>query len=130
MRAGRWSWAVTAGWFNCLVTELFLNSCLSGTGFLTLFRTAVETAISKVHKLLGTGGVPTSLTLPAVLAVADGLFGLYAIQVGTPGRMSRFDLTEKLTGKEEDGAIPRFGSPFFSTVVFCALSCDFLPHSS
>ena len=27
-----------------------------------------------MHKLLGTGGVPTSLTL--VLAVADGLFGL------------------------------------------------------
>ena len=29
----------------------------------TLIRTAVKTAISEVHKLLGTGGVPTSLTL-------------------------------------------------------------------
>ena len=31
--------------------------------FVTLFGTAFETAISEVHKLLGTGGGPTSLTL-------------------------------------------------------------------
>ena len=30
---------------------------------MTLRRTAVETAISGVHALLGTGGVPTSLTM-------------------------------------------------------------------
>ena len=39
------------------------NSCFSDTVFVTLFCTAVETAISGVHKLLRTGGVPTSLTL-------------------------------------------------------------------
>ena len=44
--------------------QLFLNSCFSNTVLVTLFRTAVETAvISGVHKLLRTGGVPTSLTL-------------------------------------------------------------------
>ena len=39
------------------------NSCFSDTVFVTLLRTAIETAISEVHKLLRTGGVPTSLTL-------------------------------------------------------------------
>ena len=38
--------------------QLFLNSC-ADTGFVTLLRTATETAISEVHKLLRTGGVPT-----------------------------------------------------------------------
>ena len=46
------------------------------TVFVTLLCTAVETAISEVHKFLQTGGVPTSLTF-TVLLVADGLFGLY-----------------------------------------------------
>ena len=45
------------------------------TVFVTLFRTAVETATSGVHKWLHTGG---SHLLDIVgLAVADGLFGLY-----------------------------------------------------
>ena len=36
----------------------------SDTVFVTLFRTAVETAVSnEVYNLLGTGGVPTSTTL-------------------------------------------------------------------
>ena len=43
---------------------------------MTLLCTAVETAISEVHKLLSTGGVPNSLPSVVVLAVADGLFGL------------------------------------------------------
>ena len=43
--------------------QLFLNSCFPDTVFVTLLCTAVETAISKVPKLLRTGGVPTSLTL-------------------------------------------------------------------
>ena len=47
---------------DCLAAELFLNSCLLDTVFVTLFHTAVETVISEVHKLLGTGGVLTSLT--------------------------------------------------------------------
>ena len=38
------------------------NSRFSTLVFVALFLTAVETAISEVHKLLGTGGVPTSLT--------------------------------------------------------------------
>ena len=40
----------------------FLNNCFSDIGFVTLFRTAVETAVSEVHKLLRSGGVPTSLS--------------------------------------------------------------------
>ena len=63
-------------WVDCLSAELFLNSCFSDTVFVTLFCTAVETAVSEVHKLFRTGGVPTSLT-SIVLVVADGLFGLY-----------------------------------------------------
>ena len=62
-RGGRWSWAVAAEWLVCLAAELFLNSCFLDTVLTTLFRTAVETAITRVHKLLRTGGVPTSLTL-------------------------------------------------------------------
>ena len=61
-------------WMGCRAAELFLNSCFSDTVFVTLFRTAVERAISEVHKLLPAGGVPLFNTV--VLAVADGLFGL------------------------------------------------------
>ena len=50
------------GWTVCLAVELFLNSCFLDTVVVTLFRTAVETTVSEVHKLPGTGGVPTSLT--------------------------------------------------------------------
>ena len=46
-----------------LLFKLFLNSCFSDTVFVTLLHTAVERAISGVHKLLVTGGVPTSSTL-------------------------------------------------------------------
>ena len=48
---------------DCLASELFLGSCFLDTVFVPLFRTAVETAVSGVHKLLVTGGVPTPLTL-------------------------------------------------------------------
>ena len=62
---------------DCLVAKFFLNSCFSDTVFVTLLRTAVETAISEVHKLLGIGGVPMLLlNIVLSLAVADGLFGL------------------------------------------------------
>ena len=30
-RRGRWSWALIAGWLNCLAAELFLNGCFSDT---------------------------------------------------------------------------------------------------
>ena len=53
--------------------QLFLNSCVSD--IVTLLRTAVETAVSEVHKLLRTGGVDKDPRL-LVLALADGLFGL------------------------------------------------------
>ena len=46
---------------DCLAAGLFLNSCFSDT--VALLHTAVETAISEVYKLLGTVGVPNSLTL-------------------------------------------------------------------
>ena len=62
-RAGRWRWTLTAGSVSsCLAAELFFNGCFSDTVVVNLLRTAVETAVSEVHKLLGTGGVPTSLT--------------------------------------------------------------------
>ena len=50
-------------WIDCLVAELFLNSCFFDAVFVTLFRTAVETAVSGVRNLLRTSGVPTSLTV-------------------------------------------------------------------
>ena len=50
-------------WVECPAAELVLSSCFSDTVCVTLFRTSVETAVSEVHKLLHTGGVPTSLTL-------------------------------------------------------------------
>ena len=56
---------------------------------MTLFRTAVEETISGIHKLLGTGGGPHLLDI-VVLAMADGLFGLYGLErrdellTGTP----------------------------------------------
>ena len=63
------SWTLTESWTILRFTESFIDSCLvSDIVFVTLLRTAVE-----VHKLLGTGGVPASV----VVAVADGLFGLY-----------------------------------------------------
>jgi len=59
-RAGRWSWALVVGRFVSLQTCSSSNCCSTDTVFVTLLRTAVETAISEVHKLLRTGGVPTS----------------------------------------------------------------------
>ena len=44
------------GRMDCLAAELFLNSCFLDTVFVTLFRTAVKTAITEVHKLLVSGG--------------------------------------------------------------------------
>ena len=52
-----------------LAAELFLDSCFSDTVFVTLLRTAVEPAISEVHKLLGTGGGPHLLNF-VVLALS------------------------------------------------------------
>ena len=78
-----------AAWLmDRLAAELFLNSCISDSVFVTLFRTAVERAISGVHKLLGTGGVPASLTLLFWRWLS--LFGLYwserrdKLLIGTP----------------------------------------------
>ena len=54
-----------------------------------LFHTAVERARCRLHKLLHTGGVPTSFTF-IVRVVADCLFGLYGSEhrdelfIGTP----------------------------------------------
>ena len=48
---------------GCFAAELSLNSYFSDTVSETLFHTAVETAISRVHELLRTGGVPTFLAL-------------------------------------------------------------------
>ena len=52
---------------DCFVAELFLNSCFPDT--------AVQTAVSWVHALLGTGGVPTSST-SLFWRWLTGLFGL------------------------------------------------------
>ena len=64
-------------WTDFLAADLFLNSCFSDAVFVTLFPTAVETATREVHKLFGTGGVPTSLTLLFWRWLHGGLFGLY-----------------------------------------------------
>ena len=73
-RGGIWRWTLkremksremeldSHSWMHCLAAELFLNSCFSDTVFVTLFRTAVETAISEVNKLHRNGEVPASLT--------------------------------------------------------------------
>ena len=45
---------------------------------MTLLHTAVETAVSEVHKLLHTGGVPTSLTVVLVV--------FWSLQVRAHGR--------------------------------------------
>ena len=44
---------------GCLATELFLNSCVLDTVFVTLLGTAVKTTISEVR----TGEVPITITL-------------------------------------------------------------------
>ena len=62
-------------WMDCLAAELFLSSCFSDTVFTTLFRTAVETAISGIHKLLGTGAVSMSLLFWRWLTVSSVFAG-------------------------------------------------------
>ena len=59
-----------------MFTYTYLLAGISVTVFVTVLRTTVERASGGGHKLRRTGGVPTSLTF-IVLAVADGLFGLY-----------------------------------------------------
>ena len=61
--------------------NVLLLSCTSTVGsldtvFVTLFQTAVERAISGVHKLLRTAEVHTTLTSIVLVVVAGGLFGL------------------------------------------------------
>ena len=70
-------------WMDCLAAELFLNGCFSDAVFVTLFRTAVETAISEVHQLLRTGGVSIFLSI-VVMAMAGG--SLRSLWVGALGR--------------------------------------------
>ena len=58
----------------CIISCSPTLSCSTDTVFVTLLCTAVERAVSEVHKLLGAGGIPTSSVV--VVAVADGLFRL------------------------------------------------------
>ena len=51
-RTGRWSWALIESW------TIVCFSCSSTVAFRTL-----KQQLAEVHKLLHTGGVPTSLTL-------------------------------------------------------------------
>ena len=53
-----------------LLLQLFLNSCFSDIVFVILLRRAVETAVSEAHRLLGSGGIPTSLRLFSVAVPA------------------------------------------------------------
>ena len=71
-------------WMDCLAAKLFLNSCFSAdTVFVTLFRTAVETAVSGVHRLLRTGGVLIALILFwRWLTVSSGVFLRVDAQAG------------------------------------------------
>ena len=66
----------------CIISCSPTLSCCTNTVFVTLLRTAVERAVSEVHKLLGAGGVPAS---SVVVAVADGLFRLCGFS-GASGR--------------------------------------------
>ena len=59
--------------FGCFSTVL-------NAVFVTLLCTAVETAVSEVHRLLRTGGVPTSLTLLLLLWL------MVSLRVGARGR--------------------------------------------
>ena len=56
--------------------HLFLNSCFSDIVFVALLRTALETAISEVRKLLNSHWRGPYLLNIVVLVAADGLFGL------------------------------------------------------
>ena len=47
---------------DCPAAELFLSSRFTDSGFVALLRTAVERAVSEVHKSLRNGWVPSSLT--------------------------------------------------------------------
>ena len=60
-------------WMECLAAKLFLNSYFSDTVIVTLFRTAVETAISEVHKLLRTS--PPYPLPPPLLPVPNKPYG-------------------------------------------------------
>ena len=64
-----------------MISHVVLNSCFLDTVFVILPCTAAETAISKVRKLLHIDGPPPPPPPPplngVVLAVAEGLFGLY-----------------------------------------------------
>ena len=53
-----------------LLLQLFLNSCFSDIAFVILLRRAVETAVSEAHRLLGTGGILTSIWLFSVAVSA------------------------------------------------------------
>ena len=67
-------------WIVCFSAEL-VNSYFSDTVFVTVPQTA-ETAVSEVHKLRGTGRVPTSLTLLfwLWLTVSSVFTGLSAVR--------------------------------------------------
>ena len=58
-----WMACLVASWMACLVARCSSKVALVDTGFVPLFHTAVERANCRVHKVLHTGGVPTSLTL-------------------------------------------------------------------
>ena len=49
-------------WMGCLAAGLFLNSFFSGNSDTVFATLLTEATIRGVHKLLDTGGVPTSLT--------------------------------------------------------------------
>ena len=63
IRRGRCSWVLIAGWIVLLLSWSSTAGPSVLVSVFVMFCTAAETAISRVHKLLHTGGVPTSLTL-------------------------------------------------------------------
>ena len=70
---------------DCLAAKLFFSSCFSDTVFVTLIRTAVETEISGVHKLLHTGEVPAS-SVSLFWTVADSLSVFVGLCLHRPER--------------------------------------------
>ena len=75
-RGGRWCWTLKS--WTCLLLHLFLNSRATDTVFVTLLRTAVETAIAEYTSCY-TMRRPHCLSIAVVLAVVHGLLGILGV---------------------------------------------------
>ena len=84
-QGGGAAWALTTAGIFLLLTCSSAVASQSHAVFAILFRADVERErpVLKRTSCLRTGEVPTASTLLSVLAVADGLFGLYGRSEGS-----------------------------------------------